>query len=87
MTGVLGLSGATTSRGDGKIEAIDLRSPRMAPRGWRRGHLSLDISGESTNSDGGARNEYITFISLAGSDIKSSQHARLDLRSGRWLTI
>ena len=32
MTGVLGPSGATTSSGDWEIEAIDLRSPRMAPR-------------------------------------------------------
>lgn len=32
MTDVLGSSDATTSSGDWKIEAIDLRSLRMAPR-------------------------------------------------------
>jgi hypothetical protein len=32
VTGVLETSGAMTSSGDWEIEAIDLRSPRMAPR-------------------------------------------------------
>ena len=51
---------------------IDLRSPRMVPRVGEDDLYPLDISGASTDSDAGARNEYITSTSLAVLDIKSS---------------
>jgi len=70
VTGVIvGVLGAETSSGD--FEAIDLCFPGMAPQAGENDRMdSDDISGTPTDSDTGAGNEYVAFIS--GLDIGSS---------------
>ncbi|KAH9985573.1 hypothetical protein BJV77DRAFT_1031940 [Russula vinacea] len=70
VTGVIvGVFGAETSSGD--FEVIDLCFPGMAPLAGEDDRMDTDdIPGTSTDSDSGAANEYVAFIS--GLDIGSS---------------